>query len=353
MSDLQKKLNPMIEKLKKFFYEDFSEILGVYYDGEKIFFAHIADTTEFFETTFELKFDKDFSEFEQLAEKISVVCSQRGWKNFRLGICLRESEILTTYQEFKNIPAEEILNATQSWATSHSESVALSACLKVGENFWLEAISKDVADKYIYACEKISLKLCALTATPESLNLSELERAEFVAEVIKNNKSPNFLKISENSIDRQKIIFVVAAIFILILGVLTAKTFYDLNQSEENLAAAQKNLSEYGEILELKNVLNEDIEATKKINLLAAEQKNSVEKLNALIKIGKIADGKIWLTKISASENIIELEGVADSSTEIKNYLNRLKSTVSKKSSLESSEENQNEQINFIIQIEF
>ena len=63
----------------------------------------------------------------------------------------------------------------------------------------------------------------------------------------------------------------------------------------------------------------------KRLNALCAAQDNPFPKFNALVKIGKIADGKTYLTKIKISDNNIELEGIADNPEEIKNYVSRLK----------------------------
>ena len=52
-------------RLEKFFWENLSEIIGAYFDGEKIFVVRL---TEKFET---LEIDADASEIEHIAEKIS------------------------------------------------------------------------------------------------------------------------------------------------------------------------------------------------------------------------------------------------------------------------------------------
>ena len=69
----------MIETLKKFFREDTSEIIGAYFDGEKIFIARLTDK---FETT---GIDALDATIEELAEKISLVCKQKGWKASAVG----------------------------------------------------------------------------------------------------------------------------------------------------------------------------------------------------------------------------------------------------------------------------
>ena len=52
-------------RLEKIFRENLSEVVGAYFDGEKIFVVRL---TEKFETT---ELDADASEIEHIAEKIS------------------------------------------------------------------------------------------------------------------------------------------------------------------------------------------------------------------------------------------------------------------------------------------
>ena len=77
----------MIGRFKKFFRADTSEIISAYFDGEKIFIARL---TEKFETA---EVEANDAEIEQLAEKISRECHQRGWKTSLVGFCLREGGI--------------------------------------------------------------------------------------------------------------------------------------------------------------------------------------------------------------------------------------------------------------------
>ena len=61
-------------RLKKFFREDLEEVVGAYFDGEKIFLARLTEKLE----TFEI--DADGAEPEHLAKKISLTCTRNGRK---------------------------------------------------------------------------------------------------------------------------------------------------------------------------------------------------------------------------------------------------------------------------------
>ena len=79
-------------ELLKIFREDVGEVVGAYFDGEKIFLACSAENF----ATIEL--DAAGAELDDIAEKISVACRQRGRKISAVGFCLRESDAVT-YQK--------------------------------------------------------------------------------------------------------------------------------------------------------------------------------------------------------------------------------------------------------------
>lgn len=121
-----------IERVINFFREDVGEIVGVYFDGEKIFFAHLTDEVETEKINFQIADEENFSPIEQLAEKISVTCAKNGWKTSRLGICLRNDEVIFEQRYFENIPEDELNDAIKSWSKAAGGGYKSSLYLSSG-----------------------------------------------------------------------------------------------------------------------------------------------------------------------------------------------------------------------------
>ena len=315
-----------------FLREDFGEVIGAYYDGEKIFLSrHFNGETESAEVNFSI--EDDVSEIEQLAEKISVICSQRGWKTSKMGFCLREGAAVTFQTQLLSVPQDEIDNAVKSWAIAQVGEDSLYTSIKSDGEIWMEAISKSTAKEYVTAWNKNSMTLCALTVMPEEIstqiNLRKtIEYADFVAEVVKTKKAPNFLHEYLSVWNYKKISAAIVALFFFALVGIFLKTSYEYYVAAAQVEKLQATLAEHEDELRLKNFIDENISEMKRINELCAAQKNSIPTFNALVKLGKIVDGKTYLTKINISANTVELEGVADNPDEIKNYVSRLKTNV-------------------------
>ena len=90
-----------------------------------------------------------------------------------------------------------------------------------------------------------------------------------------------------------------------------------------------------------------------KLNFLNAAQIDVKQNFNLLINLGKIAGGDVSLTKIRVEENFLELEGVAQNSDAVKNYLSRVKNSVINSARLESSAEHEDGEIVFVIRAAF
>ena len=315
-----------------FFRADYSEVIGVYYDEEKITLSrHINGETESAEVNFSI--EDDVSEIEQLAEKISVICSQRGWKTSKMGFCLREGAAVTFQTQLLSIPKDEIEDAVKSWAIAQVGEDSLYTSIKSDGEIWMEAISKSTAKEYVTAWNKNSMTLCALTVKPEEIStqinlVKPIEYADFVAEIIKTKKVPNFLHEHLSTWNYKKISAAIVALFFFALVGISIVTSYQYYNAAAQVEQLQANLAERDDELNLKNSIDENISEMKRLNELCAAQKNSIPIFNTLVKLGKIADGKTYLTKINLSDNDIELEGVADNPDEIKNYVSRLKTNV-------------------------
>ena len=177
----------MITKLKNFFREDLSEVIGTYFDGEKIF---VTRRTEKFET---VEVEADGSEPENIAEKISLVCSQKGWKTSLIGFCLREEDVVTFQTEAGNVPEKEIPAMVKIWATAQAGADAMFSFVKVGEEIWMETLPRARSKEICAAFKKFNLNLRALSVMPAD-KLSKVhpfERTEFISEVIRERKAPN------------------------------------------------------------------------------------------------------------------------------------------------------------------
>lgn len=334
----------MIEWLKKFFRQNLSEIIGAYFDGEKIFVVRL---TKKFET---VEVDADGAEPERLAEKISLVCIQKGWKTSTVGFCLQAEDAVTFQTEVGNIPAKEIPALVKSWAVAQAGAEAAFSFTKVGEEIWMETLPRAKVEDFRKAFKKFNMNLRGLSVMPVDMlaKVHPYDRTEFITEIIRNKKAPNLLSARGGVWNWKKISLAVAAIFLIGLLIGSAKLLFDYHEASAKLNAAKTSIEELHADIALKETIDADIAELHRINNLAAqiEIKNN---FNLLINIGKISGGDVRLTKISLEENFLELEGVTDNPDAVKNYLARVKSSVAKSARLETSKENDDGDIIFLI----
>ena len=332
-----------MEQLKKFLREDMGEIIGAYFDGEKIFIARL---TKKFET---VEVEAYGLEIEQLAEKISDVCKEKGWQTSAVGFCLREEDAVTFQTEISNVPEKEIPALVKSWAVAQAGADAIFSFTKVGEELWMETLPKSKADEIFSAFKKFGLNLRGLSVMPADMltKLHPYDRTEFITEIVRNKSSPNLLTTRGGSWNWLKISQVAAAVFAIGLIIGSTKLFLDYREAADKLDAAKLAVENLSEELALKKNLDENISALRRINELAA-QVEKTENFNRLLNLGRVADKNIRLTKIRVEENSLELEGSADDSAAIKNYLGKVKGNVASSARLESSTERDDE-IFFVI----
>ena len=340
-----------------FFREDLSEILGVYYEDEKIFLARLADNIETAEINFEINLNDKTPFVEQLATKIKLECHKRGWQISKVAFTLRDGEATTFQTDFKNIPANEIANAVKIWAAANVGKDARYTSIKFNDEIWMEALNADIVEEYISAFEKNSMQLCALTAIPaNSIDaerpLTPFNRAIFAADILRNNKTPNILSEKISAWNVKKISLTAAAIFFIALAGFSVKIFADYNSALKRAETAYTRFESFDDINNLKEDFDAATAKLAALNSIIAAQGINSKNFNALIKIGKIANGKVILSKIKASGKNLELEGVADSPDAVKIYLVKLKNSVSPKVKLKNSSENDG-QIFFSIEIIF
>ena len=151
----------------------------------------------------------------------------------------------------------------------------------------------------------------------------------------------------------QKIFLTAAGIFLFIISGLSAKLFYEYRTAENELDTMQKILSEQSETVVMKKNLDADVSEMKKINSLLASQTEKFSKLNVLIQLGKISGGAVRLKKINATENFVQLEGVAENSGAIEKYLSRLKNSIVANVKLENTSAADGGEINFAVRLSF
>ena len=334
----------MINSLKNFFREDTSEIIGAYFDGEKIFVVHL---TEKFET---VEVDAEIAEPESLAEKISFICRQKGWKTSLVGFCLREGDVVTFQTEVSNVPEKEISALVKSWAVAQAGVDAAFSFTKVGTELWMETLTRSKVEEFSAAFKKFGLNLRGLSVMPANLleKIHPYDRTEFITEIVRDKKSPNLLSARGSVWNWKKISSAVAAIFFISLIIGSIKLFFDYYEASNKLDAAKISVEGLHADLALKENLDANIAELHKLNNRAA-QIDSNKNFKLLINIGKISDDDIRLTKIRVEENFLELEGITDKPAAVKNYLAHVKSSVVQSARLETSSENDDGEIIFLI----
>lgn len=331
--------------IAKIFRADVSELIGAYFDGEKIFLARLTDKLE------TLEVEANGAEFEQLAEKILQVCLQRDWKTSAVGFCLQDSDAVTFQTEVGNVPEKEIPAMVKSWAAAQAGADAAFAFTRVGEELWMETLPRTRLNELCAAFDKFGLKLCALSVMPSDLltKISPFDRAKFIATVIREKKSSNLLTARGGVWNWKKISQAVAAIFFGAILFTSAKILLDYQVAANNLDAAKISLDELRDDLAVKENLDADIVELNRLNKICAAQKVSPKKFNFLLNLGRVAGGGVRLTSVRADENFLELEGLAVTPDAVKSYLGSVKNSVIQTARLETSSERDDGEIFFVI----
>ncbi|MBR2775333.1 MAG: hypothetical protein IKD73_10145 [Selenomonadaceae bacterium] len=334
----------MIDKLWKFFREDTSEVIGAYFDGDKLFIARLTDN---FET---MELDAPDAELDTLAEKISHVCKQKGWKESSVGFCLREGDAVTFQTEVGNIPDKELPAMVKSWAQAQAGAEAVSSFAKVGAELWMETLPRAKVEEVCAAFDKFAMNLRGLSVMPADMltKVTSFDRARFISEVVRDKKAPNLLSARGNVWNWKNISGAAAIIFFIALVIGSAKLFMDYDAASTELNAAKASINQFREDLALKETLDADIVELHRLNDLAAQIDTS-KNLNHLINLGRVASGDVRLTKVRVEENFMELEGLTDRADAVKNYLARVKASVIQSARLESSAERDDGEIAFVI----
>ena len=329
---------------KNFLREELSEVVGAYFDGEKIFLARL---TKKFET---IEVDADGAEPAQLAKKISLACTQKGWKTSAVGFCLQESDAITYQLDVSNLPEKDFPKAVATWAVANADKDAVYSFAKVGAELWMETLPRARVKEFVAAFKKFNLILRGLSVMPVDMmtKASPFDKTEFISEVVRDKKTPNLLAARSSVWNWKKISVAAAAIFFMAMFLGSAKLLIDYRAASDKLNAAKISLDEIHGDLVLKENLDATIAELHKINLLAV-QIEPEKKFNLLVKLGKIAEGDVRLTKIRVDKNSLELEGLTDKPAAVRNYLARVRNSVEKSARLENSSERDDGEISFVI----
>lgn len=336
-----------LSRATNFFREDLREVIGAYFDGDKIFLVHMGDRLN------SAEIDVDDADIEHLAEKISHACRQRGWNTSAIGFCLRESNALTYSTDYYSVPEKELPAFVKSWATVHSGKDALFSFVKLGNEIWMETLPRTTADEFIAAWEKFGMNLRGLSVMPaDKLRKSRpFAEADFIADIVRNRKAPNLLA-ARSVWSFEKISAAAATIILTALIICSVKLLIDYGDVETELDAAKQSVNELHADIALKDNIDADIAELRRINSLIAAQDISPKNFNLLLNLGKVAGGGVHLTKIRAEENFFELEGISVTPDAVKSYLSRVKSFVAQSARLERSTENDDGDIVFVIRAE-
>lgn len=321
-----------------FFREDFGEVIGAYFDGGQIFLVKLAEKIETTEII------ADANEINHIAEKISQICRQRGWRTSAVGFCLREEDAVTYLAEIGNLPAKEIPAFVESWAVAQAGKGAAFSFVGTSGGLWMETLPRTKFDEICAAFDKCGLNLRALSLMPTDVltKTTPIHHAEFIAEIVRRRKSPNFLA-RRSAVDWRKLSAAVAAIFFAAIIGNSAILWLDYRAAAEKLSAAKISLEERREELAVKEIFDSDAAELNRLNKLVTEQKISSAKFNLLLNLGKISGGGVYLNKIRVDENFLELEGKSETPDAVKSYLSRVKSSVAQSSRLEKSVERDDE----------
>ena len=215
----------------------------------------------------------------------------------------------------------------------------------------METLPQTTIDEFCAAWKKFGMNLRGLSMMPVDLltKITPIDRAKFIAEVVRDKKAPNLLAARNSILNWKKISAAIAAIFFIALLVTTIKIFLDDNEAHAQLDAAKISVNERRDDLALKESLDADIAELNRLNQIGASQNITPTKFNLLINLGKVAGGGVSLTKIRADENFLELEGIAVTSDAVKSYLSRVKNSVVQSARLESSKARDDGDIIFTI----
>ena len=340
------------------FKKKFEEVVGVYFDGEKIFCADlhlIQSDNELLnqwkvEDIVELVLINQLSERskkilmefnaldddipdqieegnlrEVIAQKVARICKDKNWNPNAVAFCLKVEDIVIDFNDFSNIPEDKISNAVHyQIATTGNFEIDnyLSAFMKLDNGIWMEGISKNESSKWVQAFKNIGLNLLALTAMPyevnkvEGLDFSKVNndflngdglKALFAAKNLVYQTETNFLieKVSDiNGWNFSKIAAVILFVTIFIVGVIFAFDYWKYRTVENALNIEKDKLALLEEDRRKEEFIDRDLEELKDKNqILVNLSKDSFSWRGLLIHLGTLKVKDVWIKEIHIVEN--------------------------------------------------
>lgn len=348
--------------IKKFFKHRITEVVGAYCDGATVFIidlrlqkaavdiAQIVENDEIVDVDYVFDVDRGDERWtildvadspldvepaddlmlraESIAEKISVMCSTRGWSTTVVAMCLNDADVITEVDDLSNVPPTDIDNAVQyriAAAGNFDIDNFLAAHVALDDRVWMEGITKNSARTWLDAFRKNDLGLAALTALPDGVDVldgidlngiepsKETARAIFAARVAALRTPPNFLTDELerlNGWDFRKFAAVVAAITLIGLSALFGLDRWHYNQSSQALAVERQSLDDLERDFRMIQFIERDqSELDGRRKLLAALSKETFPWRSVLIHFGAFHVKGVWLNEIrSAEDKSIELK---------------------------------------------
>ena len=344
--------------MKRFFKHRIDRAVGVYYDGMTIFavelrlqkadddLSRIVENDEVVDVDYvfeaargtdrwilndavEIQFDdpnvgEELSiRAEQLAEKVSVLCSTKGWSTSVMGLCLNKGDVVIEVDDFSNVPATEIPNAVRyriaTVGNFDVEGLHSAYTELIDNRTWMEGIAKGDAQCWVDAWRKNEMNLTALTAMPDDLHELEgidpngrevnasMARAIFSARSATSMSAPNFL-IEEparmSGWDFRKLAGLIAALVLIVLTVLFGLDSWNYREASSIFEEENRMLEELERDRRLKNFIESDLdELNKRRELVARLSKETFPWRSVLIHFGAFHVKGVWLNEIRGAED--------------------------------------------------
>lgn len=336
-------------------------VVGIHFDGEKIFLlklelretvgdiSQIVESDEVvdveyvfevdrkqerwtlidsLETPFEAHDDESSLRAEALAEKVSALCSTRGWSTSVTALCLERNRVVIESEDLSSVPNSELDNAVRyriAAAGNFDIDNFYSAHLELDGRVWMEGISFADARVWLEAWRKNEAGLSALTAMPagvdptDGIELNGVELSEgmssalFAARTVALQAPPNFLASEIKKLvgwDFRKFAAAIAAVTLIGLTILFGLDRWEYSRAYDELAIEKTELDDLERDRRMKAFIERDLETLgERRQLLATLSKEMFPWRSVLVHFGAFHVKGVWIK---------EMRGAADKSIELK-----------------------------------
>ena len=350
----------------KLFKHRITSVIGIYFDGEKIYSAElrlqtitgdigdIVENDEIVDVEYVFDIDNPRDQWavtdsietlfdaielgdelpiraEKIAEKVSVLCSTRDWQTSATAMCLNQNDVIVDFDDFSNIPPNEIPNAVRyqiAAAGNFDIDNFYCAYVELDGRVWSEGIAKSDVEAWRAAWRKNELEPVVITALPdefdrlEGIAVSDIEltngltNAIGVARIAAMQLQPNFLSNEIKQLtgwDFRKLAAAVAACTLIGLSTMFGIDRRNYNLAVDELIVEKNQLDDLDRDQRLKNFIERDLEELDARNqLLAALSKEVFPWRSVLIHFGAFHVDGVWINELKgAADKSIELHGEA------------------------------------------